>query len=69
MALVALQHVGSSWIRGQTRVPCTSRQIFFFFFFFLPLSHQGNPYTLFYTLLFIFWKAFFFNVDHLESLY
>ena len=33
---------------------------FFLFLFFLPLSHQGNPYTLFYTLLFIFWKAFFF---------
>ena len=27
MGLVALQHVGSSWTRNQTRMPCTGMQI------------------------------------------
>ena len=36
MGLVAAQHVGSFWIRDQTCVFCTGRQI-------LPLSHQGSP--------------------------
>ena len=28
MGLVALQHVGSSWTRDQTHIPCTDMQIF-----------------------------------------
>ena len=32
MGLVAPQHVGSSWTRARTRVPCIGRQILFFFF-------------------------------------
>ena len=31
--LVALWHVGSSWTKDRTRVPCIGRQILFFFFF------------------------------------
>ena len=41
IGLIALWHVGSSWIRNQTRVYCTDRQI---------LSHQGSPlFAFFYS--------------------
>ena len=33
MGFVALRHVGSSWTRAQTRIPCIGRRILFFFFF------------------------------------
>ena len=34
--LVALQHVGSSWTRDRTRIPCSGRQL-------LNHCHQGSP--------------------------
>ena len=45
MGLVAAQHVGSFWIRDQTCVFCTGRQI-------LPLSHQGSPGSFSWNALF-----------------
>ena len=38
MGLVALQHVGSSWTRARTCVPCIGRQI---------PRHQGSPSNAF----------------------
>ena len=35
--IIAVQHVGSSWIRGQACVSCSGRRHS------LPLSHQGMP--------------------------
>ena len=53
MAIVALQHVGSSWARNRTRVPCISRRIlihcatrevlFFFFFCITGLVESQLP--------------------------
>ena len=62
MGLVALWHVGSSWTRARTHVPCIGRQILFFF-----LRESSDTWGGFFLEIHILLFIYLFIYDCVES--